>query len=216
MAAHAGINYEKVADIVREEIRAGYVPNACILAARMTTLALREFGVEAEAMACTLDVLSPAYVRLVDYAQQLGHELTAEEMAPFVADGAWRVELNFGPVTPGMVNRRGSGYNGHVVALAEERTWLLDPTLEQVNRPKKGLIVEPPYAYPISSEEREITMRATNGTLLRYVLIPGRKDFARAPDWIPREPRRKALFDRTLGRIIDRVEKEALDVVHHR
>ena len=45
-----------------------------------------------------------------------------------------------------------------------------------------------------------------------YRLIPGRRDFTKAPDWKPREPRRRATFDRVLGRIVERIEEEALDV----
>jgi hypothetical protein len=213
------MNYEQVAEIVREEISDDYVPNACILAARVTTLALREFGVQTEAMAAMLDAFSPAYMRMRDYAEQLGRELTDEEVGRFAAQGAWHVEVNSEPARPGVLDRRdASGYHGHVVALADDRRWLLDPTLGQVNRPHKGLVVEPPFAYrlaPDDWEDRMIVVEAQGGAVVTYRLIAGRKDFSKAPDWRAPGPR-KPVMERVLGRVIERIAEEARDVVHHR
>lgn len=206
------MNYERVADIVREEIRADYVPNACILAARVATLALREFGVQAEAVAAELDAFSPAYVRMVEYGRSLGRELTEEEVGRFAAEGAWRMSVTAEPARPGVLDHRSpNGYQGHVVVIAEDRRWLLDPTLDQVNRPQKGLVVEPPFAYRIMPDDWEgLVVRNEAGVVVAYRLTPGRRDFTKAPDWRSRrEPTRRATFERVLGRIAQRIEKEA-------
>jgi hypothetical protein len=208
------MNYGRVSDIVREEIRSDYVPNACILAARVATLALREFGVQAEAVAVELDAFSPAYMRMVEYGRSLGRELTQEEVGRFAAEGAWRMSVTAEPARPGVLDHRSpNGYQGHVVVIAEDRRWLLDPTLAQINRPQKGLVVEPPFVHRIMPDDwndGHLGVRTGTGVVVAYRLTPGRRDFTKAPDWRSRrEPARRATFERVLGRIVQRIEKEA-------
>lgn len=203
------MNYERLADIVREEIQTDYVPNACILAARLTTVALRRFGIMAEPMAVELEAFSPAYVEMLHHAHDLRRELTHDEVGEFAARGAWRVSVVTQEEAPeGVVDNRDGGYRGHVIILAEDRHWLIDPTLPQVARPGKGLAIEPPYAWEIDYEkvcaDGGLVLAHANGTHIIYTFQPDRRDFRRAPDW--RLPGFRAeMFDDALHRVINRV-----------
>lgn len=209
MSTQTGVDYAALADVVREEIlRAGYIANSCILAARMTGIVLRQLGVSGvEAMACEVDAFSPAYVAMRKVAYELDRELTEAEADEFVAAGAWRTMLSFSEPPGGFVNNRlgRKGYNGHVVTLID-RAQMIDPMLAQVNRPAKQLLVEPPFAWTIDYDEartRGHVTTAANGTICVHRLVPGRKDFTSAPDWklVP-------TADETIGRIMDRLTAE--------
>jgi hypothetical protein len=209
VSTRTGVDYAVLADVVREEIlRAGYIDNSCILAARMAGIVLRQLGVSGvEAMACEVDVFSPSYVAMRKVAWELDRELTEAEADEFVAAGAWRVMLSFSEPAEGFVNNRAGrrGYNGHVVTLID-RAQMIDPTLPQVNRPERQLLVEPPFAWAIdydAARTRGHVMTAANGTICVHRLVPGRKDFTRAPDW-----RLVPTADETIGRIMDRLTAE--------
>lgn len=210
------IDYERVAEVVREAIFAHYIPNSCIAAARVTTRALRHFGIHSEAMACELEAYSPAWIAMAEHAAEVGRQLTAEEVKPFQKAGAWRVQLKFGKAEDGVVDNRRphmvAGYHGHVVTLVEGRTRIVDPTLAQVDRPEKHLVVTPPFTCEIDYEQartgRHVEVR--NGSALLYKLLPGRRDFVKAPDW--RTP--GAERTRTMGIVLARVITQLQEVVN--
>lgn len=213
------MNFALLSDIVREEMRFEYVPNACIAAARITTLTLRRFGVPCQAVACELDAFSPAYVRMVNDTRRSGRDPSDADVARYAAEGAWRVSATSDPAHPGMLDRRDEhGYHAHVVTLAEDHHWLVDPTLGQVDRPDKDLVVERPYAFELTPEdwsERLLGIAMDNGTMLAYRFLPGRRDFVKAPDWRAAGARLAAMT-RVIDRVTQRIEEAELARDHRR
>lgn len=207
---YTAMNYELLSDIVREELAPGYRPNACIVAARVTGLVLARLGIDSQAIACELDAFSPAYVQMMHASMALDRQPDAAEIADWAERGAWRVSASFSPPHPGMVNHRTeNGYFGHVVTLADERRWLIDPTIAQVDRPQKGLVVKPPYAFALAPEDyagRFLAVETAAGTVLAYRLLPGRRDFTRTPDWRAPGPR-KAAMRCVIDRVTRRIEQ---------
>lgn len=201
--------YRTIASVVAEEIEAaGIRRSSCILAARLTGIALRALGfASVEAMACELNAYSPAYVAMLVAVDGLGRPLAEDELDAFIAAGAWRVMLEFGPAPEGVLDRRHAerpGYEGHVVTLVG-RAVLIDPTLAQANRPAKELLLDPALTaveidYDAARTEGAYH-KSENGTMLRRTLIPGRKDFTRAPDW-----RLRAEIAPVLGEVFARLE----------
>lgn len=214
------MDYGKVADIAREQLaEVGYPVNSCILAARLVTIALGRLGVQAEAMACTLDVFSPAYIELMQLVKARGGDTpTAEEFAEYHARGAWRLSVINGPAPEGVEDNRRGGYNGHVVILAERRNVMLDPTLPQVNRSHKGIEIEPPYAWEIDWREVSqsgLVMASSTGAHMIYRFEPKRRDFVLAQDWRADDFRR-AHQQRDVAVITERIREEAMRAPSHR
>jgi hypothetical protein len=84
------------------------------------------------------------------------------------------------------------GFNGHLVAIAQQR-YLVDLSIDQLNRPGKGVVVVPFWA-ELPSSERDAILAGheefgllfqvdKTTTWLSYRMHPDRKDYAELPIW---------------------------------
>lgn len=155
----------------------GFGPRICILAARVSLWVLRESGVHATASAVQLAAMNAAYRRLVI---EHGDDPPESARRQCERDGGWSVAIGLGH--PGGEQ---PGYNGHVVLIVEDRI-LFDPSLGQVCRPDKNLIVDPIGLYPLNRERwgasRAIGYTNAHDTTIVYQRISDRS-FVAAPDW---------------------------------
>lgn len=150
----------------------GFSQRTCILQTRIATVVLGELGFRVRPLACTLVAGNAAWAKLMD---ELGRMPTAEEWSD--RDDVWCLGI-----TPDGCD--GPGYNGHVIAVVEER-YGLDLTIDQADRPKYGMRFTPHHfaASPAFLAGDEPAVFTHEGSWVRYEAMPGEKGFLRAADW---------------------------------
>jgi len=152
----------------------GFQRDRCILHTRVACLALGELGFRARPLACKVLVANQAWL---DLREELGRPpLTVAEME---GTEAWSLGIGHGRPDNGR-----PGYDGHVVAIAEER-YALDLTIDQATREQRG-IVPLPGVFP--APKQFLTGKGsmggiTNGTYLEYEAMPDDRGFLHAGDW---------------------------------
>lgn len=150
----------------------GYSQRTCILQTRIATVVLRELGFRARPLACRVMVGNQAWCEL---AGTLGRFPRPEDWQG--RDDVWC--LGIGPGGPD-----GPGYNGHVIAVVEERH-ALDLTIDQADRPKYGIELEP-HRWETSQgflTGVEPAIFTHDGSLVRYDALPTEQGYLRAVDW---------------------------------
>ena len=160
----------------RQELLKYFLPNSCIAATRITIAFMHEFGFTARPWCVRVTVHNPAYVRRW---RNLGRAPTdAEEAEWFAEDGALTLELGFSAGS-------GDGIGGHVVAVVED-SYLVDASLEQVNRRKHGIVVPPVFVGDLKQPQpstRKTYNYFVGETMLVYEDDPTEKDYTTSPDW---------------------------------
>lgn len=149
----------------------GYTRRTCILHTRVAVDTLRTLGVRARPLACRLMVLNAAYAKRANELQRMldPSEMRAEEHSMGIGFG--RSEL--------------PGYDGHVVAVVDER-YILDLTLDQCDRPQYGINLRPGHfaATPAFLAGDEPHRFEYGGSYVQYVAVPADKGFLRVADWM--------------------------------
>ncbi len=108
----------------------------CIASTRMTIETMRSLGLEAEAVPVQFMV----HCKALNYAYISGFSQKARDR---MARRAGKPILT-----------RGSGWNGHLIAAVAGR-WLVDSSIDQIDSPDHGLLVEPcTLVMPIPEGER--------------------------------------------------------------
>jgi hypothetical protein len=117
-----------IAAAVRAAVLGEFRRDSCIASARVAIGVCRYWGIPARPLA----VRVAAYTRIAWDQRDVLDGLPAE----LWPEGAWAVGIAGG-------RHRQGRWNGHLVALAEvpPGTWLLDPSLDQLARPGRGLAV---------------------------------------------------------------------------
>jgi hypothetical protein len=115
---------EAFARTARPVMRKYMTPASCIAAARTTIEVMRIYGLRAvEIPVCfAFQVPVRKYARLAGFTRAERAEMRAEA-------ASWTDELP-----------EGSGWNGHLLVLVENR-WLLDPSIDQADAPQFGVSV---------------------------------------------------------------------------
>ncbi len=114
----------RFASIARPVMRKFMDAASCIAAARTTLEVMKIYGLRAvEIPTCfVFQVPARKYARISGF--------TAAERAEMKAESAtWRDE-----------KPEGTGWNGHLIVLVEDR-WILDPSIDQANAPEFGVFV---------------------------------------------------------------------------
>lgn len=151
----------------------GYSRRTCVLQTRIATVVLRELGFRARPLTCQVLVGNHAWCEL---AGELGRFPQAEDWRD--RDDIWC--LGIGP----MSQSTGPGYDGHVIAVVDERL-ALDLTIDQCDRPKHGIALKP-HRWEVGTEFLTGVTPAiftNDGALVRYDALPGERDFLHAADW---------------------------------
>lgn len=194
--AKGRLDIEEVPVVVEQVMREdGFQPNACIAAARITTIALTRLGVPgARAVACQFDAVTPATLEMLESASARGigpHEFSDTEKDEWSRRGAVWVSL--------VDESPGRGYSGHVVTLLGD-DWLIDPTLTQASRPERGMPLGPIAIRLEGDPSDAVSVQLRSGATILYQLDPARTDFRAAPDWreVPR-------MSGTINRVVQRL-----------
>jgi hypothetical protein len=143
-----------------------YAPNACILATRVGIEVLRYFGVPASAVSTALCVLNAEYITW----QQAGSQ---EPLPP---------EAHSIGVDPAAVPTQ-PRYRGHLVLVTDDNT-MIDLTLPQVNRPHKGIELQPLVARVPKDFRTNTSWFATKNAGCEVAYQPfDDRTYKEAPDW---------------------------------
>jgi hypothetical protein len=151
--------------------------DTCILSTRIATIVLRDQGIRARPLACQLMAGNAEWARVsAEFLERYGRWPTQREWT----DGMWSVGIGYG--TDPRAAR--PGYDGHLIAVVEER-YGLDLTLDQASRPAKGFTTQPSYFQtPPEFLRGDTALPLIIGdAYLRYDPTPEERSFLRAPDW---------------------------------
>lgn len=167
---------------LRQVLITRYNYNACILAARLMIEVCKAIGYRARAYTARPVALNGAYLEAVN---NLGRPAeTAEDYAAIEAAGGKLVTFDNDPEEGDP-----AGLGAHVVVIAglPRARWLIDLTIDQANRPAKGIYTAPlmvPLFEPleVGGPPLEVHLRA-GGVLLYYLLED--QAFRQANAWQP-------------------------------
>lgn len=125
----------------RPIIRQYWGPDSCIASTRLACIVLRQLGLDARPIATRALVFNqPLCRRIGAHVEATGAWPPNADMLAWQYEdgsGCWGIGLGFGPVDP-----RSDGYAGHLCAFVEGR-WLVDLSLDQAERPYRGIFLEP-------------------------------------------------------------------------
>lgn len=163
---------------------------------------MHELGFVARPWAVRATIHNPPYVRRW---RHLGRAPTdAEEAQWFAEDGAVTLELGFSA-------RSGKGIGGHLVAVVND-TYLVDASLEQVNRPEHEIIIPPVFVGDLKQPQPSIrtTYCYTIGdVMLVYEDDPTEMDYTTSPDWSS-TPESRAVVETLVARVGRFLESQRL------
>jgi hypothetical protein len=196
---------EFAADLVNatwKKLRRVYRPTCCIAAAATTLKVLDRFGVPAAELPVKVLVFNRTTWAFTE-EYELCHGAMPEAESPLYDEwesrGAWSVALGY------CKEEAPAGYNGHLAVLTAGGV-LLDPSLPQVNRPHKAIVVPPGYG-PVPdgfvSGTQAILVESGNA-VVRYEVGkgPGVKHWYDAHDW--QAPVNQAVADAVVADLHDR------------
>jgi hypothetical protein len=152
----------------REAMLGQWRADSCIAATRITTAVLDYFGYSAR----------PVAVRLAGFTATAWSDTQAGHTVNDAARGAWSV----GVVGSGAI--RGGRWDGHLVAIVERR-WLLDASVDQLNRPQYGLQFTPSaHLLPAGWPTEPLLLRQDDtGSVLTYRSMHDTQAWRRSADW---------------------------------
>ena len=156
------------------------IPNACIMATALALETFTYYGVRAD----------PAPVSVIVYNAQLVSQLEAGQDVDYEA-GAWSVGVD--PTATPSGPRR---WPGHLVAVTEVPTLLLDLTLGQMSRPGKGIVLAP-WAVEATGiwGGVDLSYLTDGGCHVHYRHRPETADWTHAPDWARSKENRRLAGD---------------------
>jgi hypothetical protein len=172
---------DAIPSVVHEEtVRRCGREDSCILQARVAIAVLHRFEIVASVITTNCYVFNPAYTRRVE-AGQVARNL--EELESF-GDGSWTIGLGLGDPAPGR-------YAGHLIVGSRENRWIMDPSIVQANRPRRGIVLEPLVMPAPASfwHDRERYWFKHASCAVGYQIIDNDAYFG-SPDWI--DPKRSA------------------------
>ena len=149
----AGELIRRYVEVARPIILDDFAPNCCIAATAITLGVFRSLGIRAEPFSCRVVIFNRAFI---DRSERAGRvPQTPAEVREWTGDGlSW--SLGVGWPAPHL-----TGWPGHLVALVEDA--LIDASIEQANRPAKGIVLPPVLAAKAPSMNR--AKIAPGGTL---------------------------------------------------
>lgn len=170
-----------IARLVRQEILKTYLPESCIATSRYLLQALLELGIDAKPAPLRLLVMNQPYVL---NKLRLGRFPNQKELAAWSQfDNSCSIGIGFGE------NTAAEHWTGHLAVLVRiaDTLLLVDPSIDQVNRPDRFIQIECPLIAPVPSEflhlpELGVIVEQNNCALL-YISVPGNTGFLQTPAW---------------------------------
>ncbi len=181
-----------------------YRPDSCIAAARVLVDVLDRLHVRARPLAVVADIFNAA---LLTRAQAEGGRLpsdTAEYCRWVEEDGAWWLTLG-----PGGAEPEPGKWPGHLAVVVWESV-LIDLTLPQASRPRRGIVLAPvavqvdrPF---LTGECRRVI--ELGGCEAHYLARPEDRSYQAAPDWQDRS-RHAGVVRAIVRRVRDELGRQA-------
>lgn len=164
-AASDAFNYAALAKECRTLVQQrSFLVNACIESAFLFERAAHHLGLEVRRVVCQATAMSPLLAQAV--ADGRGATVNMDEPGYWaVAVGALQSKEDFVGRSEPDKNR----FVGHVVCLTEDA--LIDPSVDQMNRPAKGLILDEPLVCPFDGELTVVSINH-HGSVVKYRLHP--------------------------------------------
>jgi len=190
---------ERFAEIARGEILKEFGIDSCIASTRVTLEVMRSLKIPAKPLHVRLFAMNRAMAKNIDEfgypdPETLGHWCSE--------DGAHSVGVGYG-APPGV-----EGWNGHLVAFVGTG-YLVDASLDQVERPQKNLLVPVSGVFWTKINQAgfitgKIPMiRVLPSAVLRYeVVVPPDLGYKDSPNWRLRYQTAPAV-----GRILKRLKR---------
>lgn len=180
MAKRSGIEQrlqviEALAAEARPLILRYWRPDSCIASSRIGQLVLAHFGIRSQPLAVRVLIFNgPLWRRLArgDRPERGQVEQLYQE------DGSWSVGLGFPSGRP-------EGWPGHLILISSAPKLLIDLSLDQASRPKRGIELRPllrATTAPFLRGEEELPVQMGT-TALAYQAMPGERSYLSSPDW---------------------------------
>lgn len=155
----------ELAKACRSLVRERYVnTTSCIESAFLFERTAFHLGLKASRVVCQATAISA----LLAQAMKEGKDPKSVQHEP----GHWAVaigSLQFPGDFVGRSEPEKNRFVGHVVCLAHG--YLIDPSVDQMHRPEKGLLLPEPVLGP-ADEGRVVIVQAPSGALVKYELYP--------------------------------------------
>jgi hypothetical protein len=172
-----------VCAVVREALHIGtlYRPDCCIAAAAILIDVLDYFRLTAKPLSVIATVFNP---QMTERIEREGVPTREEAERDWFPRGCWALAVGTGDPEPGK-------WPGHLVATLGERV-LLDLTLDQADRPRRGIALPMPLVVPFPAAflagDGEIS-GIVNGCRVVYQARPDDRTFENSRDWVVKKRR---------------------------
>lgn len=172
---------DDLAKMVRARILTHYRPDSCIASVKLLIDCAKEQGIALRPLKCLVIAMNPYVTKQFED----GLILSSEDLkrASTHPDG-WSVGIMAAP-TPAL-----NDFGGHLIAATLDGNVIVDPSIDQVMRPEKGILTEA-YAMalrnPLPFDKDWEFMVKIGPCLLHYSTQPEDTSYEGAPDWVNSE-----------------------------
>lgn len=177
--------------IIREDFRA----DSCIASTRVVTRVLSHYGFHAEPRHVKVIIFNKIMLEYWNKGQVPNNETPAfREFCD--RTGAWSIGLGY--------ENPGQRAVGHVVAIMPKELKMIDASLDQADRPHKGICLPCPFITGIGHEflaGKSISDYNCPDGVIRYIPDFKNQTYKESLDWLALQR-----TDRAVGRIIDLID----------
>lgn len=193
--------------VVRPVMLRHYSPDCCIATTRALRDVFKHFGYDAYPVAVSVAIVNARMARILKEHIHIPVDY-CERLAFFEREDAWGLGIGIGDPLPGYGPAH--GFDGHLVLRVMQT--LVDASLQQADRPQKGISLGSLIAYEPGREffrdhiNRPESRVIVNGCELTYRCTFD-ASYRQSPDWNAREELivmlRKTIVDKTVARLND-------------
>lgn len=161
---------------VRQEVLKNWNADSCIASTRILGEVLRYFGYTSEPLPVALCVFNKAGFERME---------AGDHDVPNWPQEAWSVGIEGSGVSSMKGERR--SWDGHLVALVNDGAWLIDPSLDQLSRPHRGLSLTPVVLSAVEWDDYKHAYGWLNddtGTVMIYQAMPEPGNWRSSRDWV--------------------------------
>jgi len=171
---------------IREQILAASRPDSCIRSTKILCQLGELLDIRVEPFVVEANIFNPPFAEeIIKYAWEIPKEI----LATFNEETHWHGVIGSRCPEEREPNKV-DGWPGHLVAIVytPKNPYLVDLSIDQMNRPKRGVSITEPFVYELSESgflEGEKEIGAThNDCVFLYRPVPEDRSFETAPDWI--------------------------------
>lgn len=177
---------------LREDVTNIFGPESCVASVRILIDVLDYFDVYAEPLSVRMVATN---AEMVQHRKDNFIGVDLRKVTKRTIGGPWSVDLGI------HTNQQGAG---HVVAWLPGQDLMIDPSIDQAERPHKS-IVELPKVY---TRRPPFEMVSNTGTVIRYT-ISDQESYKDSLNWRRRSTyHRKGVFKKIVGGSIKRIKQE--------